>query len=188
MKFRHRVILTPIPWIADSLAKKGPSEGWKTNMSKVYRDIRFGKRRFDIIQCLPGVSMSLITMEEAIAAGAKEFHFIGTAASTEGTIPFGEVRMNDRVASVMNPFREHEEWSAIRHARLVDMEVAYLQKLAKKRKVKFQHALIVSDAIWKDRWEHPKHGSSQYRERIARSIEEIRIWLSVGGRGQKGTV
>jgi hypothetical protein len=177
-KLRPCVILTPVPWIANFLAGKNPSEEWKSNKSQIHRDIRFGKRCFDVIQCLPGVSMSLVTMEEAIAVGVKEFYFIGTAASVEGAIPFGEVRMNDRVVSVLNPFREHEEWNTIRHACLVDMEVGYLRKLAKIRRVKFQYALFVSDAIWKNRWKHPKNGSLQYRKRIARSILEIKAWLS----------
>lgn len=173
------VVITPIPWIASALARTTNSKEWKANGSFIYPGIRFGKRRMDIVQCLPGASMSLITMEEAIAAGAKEFYFIGTASAVKGKIPFGQVRINDdKVSSILNPFQEHEAWKTIQSANLVDMETAYLQELSKIRKITFQHALIISDAIWKTKWHNADHTSKEYQEQITRSIQKIKNWLA----------
>lgn len=173
-----RVVLTPISWIATSLAHGVESIEWSANGSRRYPSISCGRKRCDLLLCLPGASMGIITMEEAIAAGAKEFFFVGTASSIEGKIPFGSVRFNDSVVSVLNPYQEHEEWNEIRRTHLVDMEAEFLKKLATKRGVRFQHALIVSDAIWEDRWEQASLKSRAYTTAIKDSLDMIADWIS----------
>lgn len=172
------IIITPIPWIAERLtggsAKK---RTWAVNGSILRQKQHMGRRIFDVLTCLPGTSMSLITLEEAIAAGAKNITFIGTAASVRGAIPYGEIRMDGNVASVLNPYQEHESWNTIRHTDLVDLELTYVRKLAKKRNIPFRWALIVTDAIWQDKWSTMKTGSPSYKKNLAVSFDKLRQWL-----------
>lgn len=173
-----RVVLTPVPWIAASLAKNVQPTKWQANGSQCYRDIPFGKKRCDLLLCLPGASMGLITMEEAIAAGTKEFFFVGTASSVEGEKPLGDIDFNGSVVSVLNPYREHEEWKKIRQAQWVDMETAFLRKLAKQRGVIFQDALIASDAIWENRWKQASSRSLAYTKKIKKTMTMVQEWVS----------
>lgn len=122
--------------------------------------------------------MSLITLEEALAAGAKRVTFIGTAASINGVIPFGEIRTTGNVASVLNPYQEHEHWDEIRHADLVDMELTYVQAIAKKREFPLRWALIVTDAVWQAKWIKPQTKSSLYKKNLADSFQKLRLWLA----------
>ncbi|MCR4279010.1 MAG: hypothetical protein NUV81_03890 [bacterium] len=177
IRLNKTVILTPIQWVATSLAQGVPGTEWKTNKSQLFRKLRFGKKRADLLLCLPGASMGLITMEEALAAGTQCVFFLGTCSSIEGRAPFGSVLFDEAATSVLNPFQEHASWKEISKKNAVDMEVEYLQELAKRKKVPFHYALIVSDAIWKDRWEQPLHTDPEYLNQVNKSLEEITKWI-----------
>lgn len=173
MRLRRSILLTPVAKIAHYFSGKKKGKEWPANGATVYSDVKIGKRRRDVILCLPGASMALITMEEAAARGVRDFKFIGTAGAVKGRIAFGESCVNGRVMSLLNPFEEHERWNEISNVDLVDMETSFLRQLAAKRKWRFEDALIVTDAIWKNHWEQTDDMAGS----LKRGLRKIELWL-----------
>jgi Phosphorylase superfamily. len=164
------IILTPLPWLAKGLVLKKKGEEWSANKAMIYRGLKFGNNEFDLLVCLPGASMALITMEEAMAAGARHVFFIGTGGSVAGKNRLGDVVINPYSVSVLNPYTEHEKWNEIKSFDVVDMESRYLSDLAKKKNIEFNSAIIISDAIWRNRWAHSSG-------KINEPIKIIKEWL-----------
>ncbi len=172
VKLSKNVILTPLPWLAKSLVSKKAGKEWLVNKAVIYRGLKFGKKNFDLLVCLPGASMALITMEEALVAGARHIIFIGTGGSIEGKQKIGKVIFNPRSMSLLNPYTEHEQWNKIRAFDVVDMESSYLRDLAKKKHIKFNSAIIISDAVWRNRWVHSNKTTNE-------PIKAIKEWLKL---------
>lgn len=174
MKLRRSVLLTPVAKIAHYFSGKKKGREWSANGAIVYPNVKIGKRLRDVILCSPGASMALITMEEAAACGVREFLFIGTAGAVEGRVAFGEACFNSRrIASLLNPFEEHERWNDISRVDLVDMEVSFLRQLAAKREWSFEDALIVTDAVWKNRWKQ----TDDLAGTLKRGLQKIELWM-----------
>jgi uridine phosphorylase len=122
--------------------------------------------------------MALITMDEALSAGAKSFIFIGTCSSIKGRIRYGVLYQGSNIVSLLNPFEEHDLWQRIKMADVVDMEAKYLLKHAAKRSIRLQTILIVTDAIWKDRWERASFRSDGWKKTIKDSFNKLAKLLS----------
>jgi len=116
--------------------------------------------------------MAVITLEESIAAGAENVIFIGTGGSIEGKIAPGSIVKNANSISVLNPFTEHEKWAEVGTHDTVDMESTYLRAVAKSRHINFDDALIITDHIWKDRWENLIQ-TEEYTANLAESFEKL---------------
>jgi hypothetical protein len=173
------IILTPVAWMAEKLAGgSSRPELWSANGSKIYRDIEIGGVQYDILHCLPGASMALITVDEACRAGAKKISFVGTCSSVEGKLPYGELYTGSQIVSVLNPFDEHDEWEKIKTAEVIDMEAEYLIKHALKRGISLRTALLITDAIWKDHWEQALFKSESWENATKISFEKLKNFLS----------
>ena len=170
MHLSKNIILTPLPWLAKSFVYKKKGIEWIANKATIYRGLKFGKNEFDLLVCLPGASMALITMEEALSVGARRVFFIGSGGSIAGKNRLGDVVINPYSISVLNPYTEHEKWNEIKSFDVVDMESRYLSDLAKKKNIEFNSAIIISDAIWRNRW---VHSSGKMNE----PVRIIKEWL-----------
>ena len=173
------IILTPVAWMVGKLAGgMGNPEVWNANGAKIYHDVKIGEVVYDIIHCLPGASMALITIDEACRAGAKNVAFVGTCSSVEGKLPYGELYVGSSVISVLNPFEEHDEWEKIKIAEVIDMEAEYIMKHALKRGIPLRTAFIITDAIWQDHWEQASFESDDWKNKVKMSFEELVSLLS----------
>lgn len=172
-KLKRKIILTPHQWLAADLTNK-KFNSWPSSGAQVAHE-----RAYDLVVCLPGASMAMITMEEAIASGAREFLYLGTGAGLRSQAS-GSLLKNSKIISVLNPFTEQDDinWQEIKRKKIeiVDMEVAYLKSLAKKRKVKFNYWLIVADRVSRNDWT-PLKLNAAYKSRYKMAINTIKSEL-----------
>jgi len=170
MRFSNSIIITPLSWLGKLLASNKIGKEWSANKATVYKEIGFGKNRFDVLVSLPGASMTLITAEEALASGARQIIFVGTGGSINGKHEIGDVIFNPRSISVLSPYSEHDKWDEIKKFEVVDMESKFLSDLARKYKVEFYSVIIISDAIWRNRWLHKN-------VKLNKPLKSIKEWL-----------
>lgn len=170
-KLSKKIIMTPLSWMVDYLAPKKKGKVWVANKARIIRNLKFGKNQYDLVITLPGASMSMITAEEACQAGSRAIVFIGTGGSISGKRKLGEAIFNPRSISVLNPYAEHRIWNEIKNCEVVDMESQYIRNWAKGRKIKFDAAIMITDAIWRNHWEYGGNISRQ-------QIGKIKEWLA----------
>lgn len=176
--FGPDVILTPHKWLAQALVSEQiPFEKWEANDALVSKGVNIKERVFDLVLCLPGASMALVTLEEVAAAGAQRCVFLGTAAAIEERYKSGDVLFDGNVVSVSNPFEEQKNWGRIAGHEAVDMETEFLRELCKKRGLSFRSAMIITDRIGKDFWESLERNEA-YQKTLFDSMEKVKEWLS----------
>lgn len=177
MRVHESVLLTPVPWLCNFLIPEHVKPiAWSTNASNIFFGLHAGLAAFDVVHCLPGASLAMITLEEIVAAGAKRVAFLGSAASVSGRLAPGTVLTDGDVISVLNPFQEQEEWSSIAGHAVVDMETTYLRVLAAHRGIPFSDALVMTDQVWEDDWKRFIRDAA-FEVRFQESRARILFWL-----------
>jgi len=173
-KLKDLVVLTIHDWIVRDLTRK-KAKSWPTNKSLIYQE-----KKYDIVLCLPGASMAMITLEEMIACKAKKVIYLGTGAGLKKQ-PSGTLLINPKVVSVLNPYTEQEtiNWSKVKknNIEIIDMESEYLQSVAKARNIDLSIWLIVTDHISKNNWQSLKI-NKKYKENYKISLNKIKSMIN----------
>jgi len=136
----------------------------------------YQEEKYDIVSCLPGASMAMITLEEMISSGIKNVIYIGTGAGLKNQPP-GSLLVNPKVISVLNPYTEQEtvNWSKVKKndIEIIDMESKYIQKVAKRRNIDLLIYIIVADHVSKNNWQ-PLKINKEYKEKYKISLNKIK--------------